>query len=71
MPKIPYEIVALEANKILNKILSSQEEDMIEAYYDRYIQYLEAAGWTAEEFDKESMKRIDKNWEPTDPKILN
>lgn len=59
MKKITYEIVALEATKILNKILISSEESMTNDYYDKYVQYLNACGWTDSEFDKESLKRID------------
>lgn len=62
MKKIPYEIVAIEATKILNKILSSSEEGMINDYYDKYVQYLNACGWSDSEFDKESLKRIDADW---------
>lgn len=62
MKKIPYDLVAIEATKILNKILTSSDDGMINDYYDKYVQYLNACGWTDSEFDKESLKRIDSNW---------
>lgn len=63
MVKIQYEIVAIEANKILDKILlSNEDDDIIENYYSKYIEYLVACGWSNEEFDKETQIRLDKNW---------
>lgn len=68
MPRIPYEMVAIEADKILGKILSTKDPDKISMYYDQYLDYLKATGWTDEEFDRETSKRVDRGWEKTFPK---
>lgn len=40
-------------------------------YWDVYLGYIEACGWTDQEFDKETLRRIDRNWENIRRKIWN
>lgn len=58
--RIPYEIVAIEANKLIVRMVLS---DDCFYYYDLYIAYIQACGWTNLEFDEETMRHIDKNWD--------
>jgi len=68
MAKLPYDVVALEANKLLDNLYRAKDLDEASAMYDTYVQYLEACGWDDKSFDIESLKRIDKAWdEPTKP----
>lgn len=60
--RIPYPIMAFEAERILMKGLIGTEDDLLEAY-ERYIEYIEACGWTIADFDAETLKRVDKNWD--------
>lgn len=61
--RIPYEIVALEANKILERLLDAKDEIEARDIYQEYEQYLAATGWTDMEFDAAKLKRIDADWE--------
>ncbi len=68
--KIPYETIAPQAEKLLDKVIESFEklgptEDVL-ALYKSYKDYLEACGWTPQEFRNEQMTRIDAGWD--DPK---
>lgn len=59
MTRVPYEIVAIEANKIIVKMAASSSWD----YWEQYIAYIEVCGWTDWEYDLETLKRIDAAWE--------
>lgn len=63
MPRVPYDIVALEATKLTNKMLSATTPELLNKYYDLYIQYLEATGWDPVSFDKETLERVNKGWD--------
>lgn len=69
MARVPYEIVSIEADKILEKILSSSDADQMSKYYDEYLDYLHATGWSEEDFDLETSRRVDLGWEESRPKI--
>jgi hypothetical protein len=60
--RIPYEIMAFEAERILMQGLLGTNDDLLEAY-ERYVDYIEACGWTEREFDEETLKRVDHNWD--------
>jgi|HubBroStandDraft_5_1064220.scaffolds.fasta_scaffold716529_1 hypothetical protein len=62
MPKIPYEIVAVTSEKIYNKVLFARTQDEIIQAHREHKEYLEACGWSVEEFDLEMLRRIDQNW---------
>lgn len=63
MKKIPYEIVEVEASKILQRMLSAQDSIESSNIQEEYFQYLNACGWTLEEYDQELMKRVDADWD--------
>lgn len=70
MSRIPYETIAPQAAKLLDKVIEAFEtigptEDVL-AMYQSYKDYLEACGWTAQEFRNEQITRIDADWD--DPK---
>lgn len=56
-------MVALESNKILQKFLAANEPVESSKLYDEYIQYLNACGWSLEDFDQEMSKRVDADWD--------
>jgi hypothetical protein len=62
MFRIPYDVIAIEADRLIIKmvIASSREESF--HYWNLYLEYIAACGWTNQEFDQEMMRRIDKNW---------
>lgn len=70
MARIPYDIVAIEANRIIIKMVLAPSW---EAYYywELYISYISVCGWTDQEFDAETMRRIDAAWENYKRKIWN
>lgn len=59
--KIPYDIVAIEANKLIIRMALSKYNDFY--YYQLYLTFIQACGWTDQEFDEETLKRIDKAWD--------
>lgn len=71
MARIPYEIVAIEADKLLNKVLSARSIDEMTILYDKYMAYLQATGWDSQSFDQETLIRVDKSWDNEAPKKTN
>jgi hypothetical protein len=71
MPKVPYERLAPEANKLIEKMTAARDLKTISYWYDIYVSLLEAAGWDPISFDREAIKRIDEGWEDPDPTIWN
>lgn len=71
MPRIPYEIVAIEANRILIKMVITPSWEESYHFWDLYNEYILACGWTDKEFDQETLRRIDLNWENIKRKIWN
>lgn len=62
--RIAYEIVAVEAEKLFNKVVSARNQEEVFQKYKDYTDYLEACGWSVSEFDAEMLKRINQDWEP-------
>ena len=62
MVRIPYELVALEADRIIVRMVLSPNLRMVDYYWDLYINFITACGWTDRELDKETLRRIDANW---------
>lgn len=58
--KIPYNIVAIEANKLIVRAVMANDDFY---HYDLYMDYIHACGWSNFEFDQETIKYIDKNWD--------
>jgi hypothetical protein len=83
MPRLPFDDIQDQANKLLDKALFAKTEDEAHEAYSTYLAYLDAVGWDAASFDSELAKRVDQlvppeEWkEPDDPfkltpkKILN
>jgi hypothetical protein len=62
MIRLPYEQIQLQAERLLYQVLSpTSEMDVFEAY-QRYVDFLEATGWTDKEFDEETARRTDDSW---------
>jgi hypothetical protein len=59
--KLPYDIIALEANKLIVRMTLSKNNSFY--YYELYMAYIHACGWTNTQYDEETLKRIDTNWE--------
>lgn len=62
MSRVPYEIVAAEADRIIIRMVIAPTLEGMYYYWDLYIAYIEACGWTDQEFDKETIKRVDAAW---------
>ena len=62
MPKVPFELVSIESDKILNKILETKDHDEANDLYQQYFDFLKKCGWTEEEFDKATLEFVDKSW---------
>ena len=73
MARIPYEMVAIEADKILQRVLNAKDSSEAYELYNQYIQYLNACGWNLSDFDRVSLDRVDTGWEEKFPKtkLLN
>lgn len=71
MPRIPYDIVAIEANKLTNKMMTATTPEQLNKYYELYVQYLTATGWDPISFDQETARRVDEDWEDKKPVIWN
>jgi hypothetical protein len=71
MPKIPYERLAPEANKLFMKVTTAPDLETARYWYEVYESLLEAAGWDSASFDKETQRRVDEGWEDTKPPIWN
>lgn len=61
MARIPYEIVAIEANRIIVRMALAPSWEAYN-YWEQYIVFIEVCGWTDFEFDQETLKRIDMSW---------
>jgi hypothetical protein len=62
MPKIHYDLLAPEANKLIIKMSLATDQATAEYWWDEYVSLLKISGWSVEEFDLELIKRIDQNW---------
>lgn len=69
MARVPYEMVTIEADKLLDKVFSAK--DTVEMYelYGHYLDYLRACGWSEEEYDRETLRRVNLGWEEKQPPI--
>jgi len=62
MHRVPYEIVVMEADRLIIKMATSTTWERADYYWDVYISYIEACGWTDQEFDQETIRRVDAAW---------
>ena len=63
MPRIPYEIVAIQADRIIFQMVVAPTMRQTIYYWDLYIDFITACGWTDREFDTETLRRVDAAWE--------
>ena len=61
--RLSFDRITIEANRLLDLHALAPSYDR--RYYNAYIDYLSACGWTDEEIDAATLKFIDANWEPT------
>lgn len=62
MAKIPYEQVAIEANKLLDKAIGATTIKELKHWYEQFTKFLESVGWTAGEFQEEELRRLEPGW---------
>jgi hypothetical protein len=58
--QVPFEIVALLDAKLFSSL--NNELEIVSAL-DQYYLILEVCGWSVQEYEKELLKRIDKEWD--------
>jgi hypothetical protein len=63
--KLPYEQVSEQADLILMKMLDPNADQA--AIYEDYQDWLRAAGWSEGEFNAETMRRVDADWDDKKP----
>ncbi len=63
MPRIPYEYVALKVNTYLVRAVVSKSFEARCYWWDQYLGFLDACGWTDHDFDAETLRRIEIEWE--------
>ena len=58
MPRIPYEIISVEAYRLFDKAATCPYWDR-DYYLDMYYSLLDGSGWTDSSLDKETLNRVD------------
>lgn len=71
MSRIPYEIVAVEANRLIIRMAIAPTWQRANYYWNLYLEYITACGWTDQEYDRETLRRIDAAWVNCKRRILN
>ena len=71
MPRIPYDQIAPEANKLFIRMATATDINTLQYWHDAYASLLEAAGWDPVSFDNETQKRVDEGWDDSKPIIWN
>jgi hypothetical protein len=64
MDKLPYEQIAIEANKLLDKAIHAPSLEVMKHWYEQFTIFLASAGWTAAEFQEEELRRLEPGWGP-------
>lgn len=62
MTKIPYELITIEADKLITKMVSCPF-DRAHQTYVTYLLYINACGWSEQEFNNATLARIDTSWD--------
>jgi len=62
MPRIPYERIVTEADKLFQKVTMARDIKTMRYWYDAYVAFLKAAGWDPVSFDQEMQRRVDADW---------
>jgi hypothetical protein len=63
MVRIPYDTIAIEADRLIVRMAISPTPRQARYYWELYIGFITACGWTDREFDKETLRRVDAAWE--------
>lgn len=63
MARVPYEVVAIEADRIIMKMVIASSWDEATYYWDVYLGYITACGWNNKSYDEETLKRVDNSWD--------
>ena len=63
MQKIPYELIAIEADRLVIKAVIALDSETSNYWWQQYTEFLDTCGWSTIEFDEEMLKRIDRVWE--------
>jgi hypothetical protein len=63
MARISYEIVAFEADRLIVRMALAPSLQLMDFYWGAYLNLLHSSGWTDQEFDKETLRRIDEYWQ--------
>ncbi len=71
MARIPYEMVAIEADRLIVRMAIAPNPGQASHFWDLYIGFITACGWTDREFDLETLRRIDAAWENLRRQIWN
>lgn len=69
MRRIPYEIME-DLVQELTALYVFSEPGYSEIYFALYLEYLQGCGWTDQEFDQETLSRIDASWETSDKEFI-
>jgi hypothetical protein len=60
--KLPYDIIENTVWKLMNSIKGDSLDDML-VILDGIDDYLKTVGWTQEEFDEETLRRVNSGWD--------
>lgn len=71
MPRVPYERLAPEANKLIEKMTIAPDLKTISYWWDIYVCLLKESGWDPVSFDRETAKRVDEGWDDPNPTVWN
>lgn len=71
MPKVPYELLAPEANKLILKMTLAKDLKTISYWWDVYVSLLANSGWDPISFEQEEARRTDAGWDDSKPIVWN
>lgn len=63
MTRLPYDTIALEAERIIMKMVLAPSWETSHYYWKLYLGYIDACGWDNESYDQELLKRVDASWD--------
>jgi hypothetical protein len=71
MSRIPYEVVVIEADRLIVRMAIAPTPRQAGHFWNLYIGFITACGWTDREFDLETLRRVDAAWENLRRQIWN
>lgn len=63
MTRLAYEAVAAGVDYLTNQMIAAKTIEERFYYSEQCAQYLASCGWTADEFENETLRRIDAAWD--------